>query len=145
MWARTFLSLVIALPIAAIAIGTAGYRFDQLFDPCVAWGVGDTGSGYRAVADPCKEHTGYGETKTHFLVMMAAVQGVLLLCAALGVVGAACSRPKLTILAGVLMTFEIVPTIFSIAPLVALTGAGFIIMGIKLQNRKKPAASLFAQ
>ena len=133
---RVVLTLLIALPMAAIAIGTAFHKLDQLNDPCAAWDVGSSGSGYIHPGDPCSQRSGYGETKEQAYLMLAGVQGVILLAGILAVWGAAAS-PKLMLLAGVLMILEAPPLLFSIGPLALLTGAGLICVGIRLPDRRK--------
>jgi hypothetical protein len=137
MWQRTLLLLLIALPISAVAIGTAARTVNELFDPCVSWGIGESGAGHIYPHDPCGTHTGYEKTRTQTCITLAAIQGVMLLAAVLGIWGAARSRPKIMLLAGIVMILEMIPTVFSAAPLAVLTGAGFIFMGIRLQNQQR--------
>ncbi len=135
MIARALLALLVALPISVVGVGTAAHRINQLLDPCVEWGVGEAGGGYLGPHDPCGQRTGFGETRTQAYLTIAAVQGVMLLAAVLGVWGAARSRPKMMLLAGILTIFEMFPTAFSVWPLALLTGAGFIYMGLEDQRQ----------
>jgi hypothetical protein len=57
--------------------------------------------------------------------MLAAVQGVILLAAVLGIWGTVRSRQWMVVLAGCLMILEIFPTILSFFPLALLAGIGF--------------------
>lgn len=134
---RVVLTLLIALPMTAIAVATASHKLDQLNDPCAAWGVSNSGSGYIHPHDPCSQRSGHSQTKAEAYGVPAGVQGVILLAAMLAVWGAAASRPKVVLLGGVLMIFEAPPLIFSIWPLALLTGGGLIYMGIRLLDRQK--------
>jgi hypothetical protein len=137
MLGRVALTVLIALPMAGVAVGTAFHKMDELSDPCATWGLGNSGSGYIHPGDPCSQRSGYGETKDEAYLVLAAVQGVILLAATLAIWGAAGSRPKMMLIGGVLMVLEAAPLVFSLWPLALLSGAGLIYMGIRLQDGQK--------
>jgi hypothetical protein len=140
MLRRVALTVLVAIPMAGVAVGTASHEIEQLNDPCATWGLGNSGSGYIHPHDPCSQRSGHSETKAEAYGVLAAVQGIILLAAVLAIWGAAGSRPKAMLLAGVLMVFESVPLVFSLWPLALLTGGGLIYLGISLQKRQNPAA-----
>jgi len=131
---RVLRSPLVVLPVSAVAIGTASHTLAQLADPCVTWGVGDSGIGYIRPHDLCGVHTGMGETRTEAGLMLAGIQGGMLLAAVLGVWGAARPRPKIMLLGGILMTLEMIPSVFSICPLAVLTGSVLIYPGLRNQR-----------
>ncbi|HTP86128.1 MAG TPA: hypothetical protein VMJ34_04240 [Bryobacteraceae bacterium] len=130
---------MLALPISTVAIGTAAHTIGQLSDPCVAWGAGDSGSGSISPGDPCQQRSAEGETRTEAWLRIAGIHGVILVAAILAVCGAAFFRPKMILLAGALMILES-PLTFTLAPLALLTGAGFVILGLR-QHGKSTALS----
>jgi len=71
---------------------------------------------------------GDSRTRTQAALSTAAVQGVILVAAALGIWGTIRSRQAAVIVAGLLMLLEMIPTLFSAAPLALLAGAGFLLV-----------------
>jgi hypothetical protein len=123
--ARTWLAVLVALPISIVAIGSMAFTFSELLNPCVVWGASNSGSVYRSADRPCKEGKGVGETRMRAGFEMAAVPGVILLAAVLGVWGTIRSREWIVVLAGCLMILEVFPLVFSFWPLALLAGVGF--------------------
>jgi hypothetical protein len=82
--ARTWLAVLVALPISIVAIGSMAFTFSELLNPCVVWGASNSGSVYRSADRPCKEGKGVGETRMRAGFEMAVVPGVILLAAVLG-------------------------------------------------------------
>lgn len=134
-WPRTLLALLVTMPVALVAIGSAAHNIRQLLSPCVVWSS-DAPFSRTIPHDPCEEQTGRGETKIQACFTTAAIQGVILLAAALGIWGAACSRPWMMVLGGFLMILEMAPLVFSIWPLALLAGGGFLYMGVKVKDQQ---------
>jgi hypothetical protein len=126
MWrARTWLAVLLALPVSITAIGSSTLVFRDLVNPCVIWAASDSVGLNITAHEPCKEVKGVGETRIRAGVMLVAVQGVILLAAGLGIWGTVRSRQWTVVLAGCLMILEVFPTIFSVWPLALLAGVGF--------------------
>jgi len=123
--ARIWLAVLLAAPITIVAIGSTAYIFSELVSPCVIWAASDSGRVYTRLPATCKEGKGEGETKMRGAMMLAAVQGVILLAAVLGIWGTVRSRQWMVVLAGCLMILEVFPTMFSVFPLALLAGIGF--------------------
>jgi hypothetical protein len=70
--ARTWLAVLVALPISIVAIGSMAFTFSELLNPCVVWGASNSGSVYRSADRPCKEGKGVGETRMRAGFEMAA-------------------------------------------------------------------------
>ena len=124
---RTWAAVLAALPISIVAIATTGYFFVQLTSPCVSWG-GDSFNRRAGAEHGCKQYMGDSRTRTQAALSTAAVQGVILVAAALGIWGTIRSRQAAVIVAGLLMLLEMIPTLFSAAPLALLAGAGFLLV-----------------
>jgi len=123
---KTWLVVLVVLPISIVAIGSTPYIFSELVSPCVIWRASDSGSLYISANHSCKEVKGEGETRMRAVLMMVAVQGVILLAAVLGVWGTVRSRVWMVVFAGCLMILEVFPLVFSFWPLALLAGVGFL-------------------
>lgn len=130
---QTWAAVLVALPIAIAAIATMGYFFVQLTSPCVGWGGGSF-YGNASAQHGCKEIMVDSRTRTQAALLMVAVQGVILVAAALGIWGAVRSQQAAVIVAGLLMLLEMIPTIFSLAPLALLAGVGFLVIAYRMPN-----------
>lgn len=128
--ARTWLAVLLALPISVVAIGSAAYCFRGLANPCVIWAASSSRTVYTSLHAPCKEVRGVDETRARAAGMLLAVQGVILLAAGLGIWGTTHSRQWMVVLAACLMILEVFPTIFSVLPLALLAGLGFFLGGV---------------
>ncbi|MGA2133864.1 MAG: hypothetical protein ABSH50_16335 [Bryobacteraceae bacterium] len=128
----TWAAVLVALPIALVAIGSVAYFFSQIASPCVVWR--GSGSLPASASHSCRQITGQDETTLRAAAEAVAVQGVILLAAALGIWGAIRSRQTAVIIAGLLMLLEMIPTMFSVAPLALLAGVGFLVIAYRMPD-----------
>ena len=136
MWrGRTWAAVLVALPISTFAIGSVASFSFELTSPCVLWP--DSGGYVASASHPCREVTGLGETRMRASIEAAAVPGMILMAAALGIWGAVRSRQAVVIVAGLLMVLEMIPTIFSVAPLALLAGVGFLVVAYRMPDRAR--------
>ena len=124
--ARSWLAVIISLPVCCVAVRAIAIEVADLSDPCVEWGAAEDGSFRRGAGDGCAQRTGFAETRTLAEARTAAVPGMILLAAVLGVWGAARSRRKMTAIGALLVILEAIPLVFSLWPLPLLAGAGFL-------------------
>lgn len=136
------LALLASLPLSLVAIRAVILEVRDLRDPCLRWGESsDWGFGTIAPSsarsgDPCATRiSGTSQTKAGSVVRVLLVPGGILAAAALGILGAACSRRALAVTAACLMFVEVIPLIFSVAPLAVLAGGVFLWVA----NRVRPA------
>ena len=135
---RTWLAVLFAVPISIFAVRAIALTLGELVDPCLIWSAPTSGHFYRrahtsSTAGPCAQYIQRSDTKTHAILLMLAVPGVILLAAVLGIMGMARSRQWMVVLAGLLMVFEAAPTIFSIGVLALLAGVGLLILAFRLE------------
>ena len=133
-------AVLASLPVGLLAMRAIVMEVRDLSDPCLQWGQ-SSDWGYGTIApfsarssDPCAPRvSGTSETKAGAIVRTLLVPGGILAAIALGVLGAARSRPKLVVIGGCLMLVEAAPLIFSVAPLALLAGGVFLWVANRLQ------------
>jgi hypothetical protein len=70
----TWAAVLVALPIALVAIGSVAYFFSQIASPCVVWR--GSGSLPASASHSCRQITGQDETTLRPAAEAVAVQGV---------------------------------------------------------------------
>src|ERR1022692_627406 len=123
--ARTWLAVLVALPISIVAIGSMAFTFSELLNPCVVWGASNSGSVYRSADRPCKEGKGVGETRMRAGFGDGSCSRRDPPGSGAGGLGTIRSREWIVVLAGCLMILEVFPLVFSFWPLALLAGVGF--------------------
>lgn len=126
-------AVLFAAPISLAAVATTVYFLIQLTSPCVGWGGGHF-YGRVGAEHPCRQYTVDSRTRSQAALTMVAVQGVILTAAALGIWGTIRTRQQAVALAGILMLLEMIPTIFSFAPLALLAGIGFLVIAHRMEK-----------
>ncbi len=137
MWRKGICAAVLLiLPISTVAIGSAAYSLTKMFSPCVGWG-GKSPIGV-VPRGSCREFSVNSGTRTQALLSAVPVQGVILLAAVLGVWGTARLRQPAVLIAGLLMLLEVIPLVFSFAPLAVLAGAGLLVVAYRMEKQTRP-------
>ena len=128
------LVFVAASPVAAIAIWSISHTVIELSDPCASWDYPPEQpvSIHVGPHDACRERSVHTESKARAAVRAAIVPGGLLVSAMLAVTGAALSRRRVVIAAGIGMLTETL-VVFSIAPLTLVVGVSFLFLSKRLQ------------
>jgi len=128
------LVFVAASPIAAIAIWSISHTVIELSDPCASWNYPPEQPVYMQVGphDACRALSVHTESKARAAIRAAIVPGGLLLSATLAVTGAALSRRRVVITAGIGMLAETL-VVFTIAPLTLVVGVSFLLLSKRLQ------------
>ena len=110
----------------------------ELTDPCGTWNYPPEQPVYIHVGahDPCRTPSAHTESKARAATRSAVVPGGLLVAAMLAVAGAALSRRRVMIAAGIGMLAE-TPVVFSIAPLTLVVGVGFLLLSRRVQARSQ--------
>jgi hypothetical protein len=133
---RTTLLLVLlaASPIAAIAVWSISHTAIELADPCTKWNTPPEQAeyGHLGVHDPCRTFKVTAESKVRATIRAAIVPGGCLLSALLAVAGAALSRRRVVIAAGIGMLAETLVA-FTLAPLTLVAGVSFLLLSTRLQ------------
>jgi uncharacterized protein YfaP (DUF2135 family) len=130
---RTWVAVLVALPILIVTIASLAYFSAELTSPCVGWGGGNF---YRSAGarEHCVQYTVRSQTRAQAALTKAAVQGIILVAAALGIWGTARARQAVAIVAGLLMLLEMIPTLFSVSPLALLAGSGFLVVAYRMPD-----------
>ena len=128
------LVFVAASPVAGIAIWSISHTVIELSDPCAIWDYPPEQPVYIHVGphDACRAPSVHTESKARAAIRAAIVPGGLLLAAMLAVAGAALSRRRVVIAAGIGMLTETL-VVFTIAPLTLVVGVSFLLLSIRLQ------------
>jgi hypothetical protein len=128
---RITLSLVLlaASPVAAVTVWSIRHTAIELSDPCANWNTPPEQAAFShlGVHDPCRTFKVHTESKTRAGIIAAIVPGGCLLSAMLAVAGAALSRRRVVLAAGIGMLAETL-VVFSIAPLTLLAGVSFLLL-----------------
>jgi hypothetical protein len=119
--ARTWLAVLVALPISLVAVGAILFHLSQSVNRCVSWGGAHPGADL-----PCVTETDESQTRVQAAVWLIAIAGPILLAAVLGIWGVARHHVKMTAIGAVLMILEVFPLAFSFWPLALLAGGGFL-------------------
>jgi len=119
---------MVSLPLGLVAVRAVAITASQFFDPCFQWGIGNSSSDTIRRDDPCRSRSGTSETKTQAVARMLIVPGGILAGLALGILGAARSRPGLAVAGAVVVFLEAFPLVFSFAPLAVLTSGVFLLL-----------------
>jgi hypothetical protein len=122
-----------AAPVAAIAIWSIGQAVIELSDPCASWDAPPEQPVHVQIGphDACRARSVHTESKASAVIRAAIVPGGLLLAAMLAVAGAAISRKRVVIAAGIVMLTETL-VVFSIAPLTLVVGVSFLLLSKRL-------------
>lgn len=128
------LVLVAAAPVTAIALWSITRAVTELSDPCATWDY-PPGTPVHIHVDPhgpCPEPSAHTESRFRAAVRAALVPGGLLLAAILAITGAALSRRRMMLAAGIGMLAETL-VVFTIAPLTLVVGVSFLLLSKRLQ------------
>jgi hypothetical protein len=124
------LTIVVASPVAAIALWSIGKTVKELSDPCVTWGQSTPYHAMIGPHDPCRQRGGHSLTRVNAALLAAFVPGGVLAAASLGIAGAASRRRRLMLAGGIVMLLETL-VVFTIAPLTLIAGLSFIFLAPK--------------
>lgn len=121
------LAAIVTLPTAGLTFRAVAITAWQMFDPCVHWDVGASGSLSSKEMGGCRAVTGIGESRLRAVTMTALIPGGVLLSTVLAAIGVVRSRRWPIFIAAILMFAE-TPLVFTIAPLTAVTGLLYLIL-----------------
>jgi len=123
------LVILMATPLAALAVWSLQHTARELMDPCIAWESGSSNSfsGSAAIApgDPCRMRGVNGQSRATAETIAVLVPGGMLAGAILAIAGALRRRPRMLFGAALFTLAETVGA-FSIFPLTLLAGAVFL-------------------
>jgi len=142
---QLLVAVLASLPIGLVAMRGVALEVRDFVDPCLQWGESNSGSSMipppgTQPGNPCSTRvSGTAGTKQGSIIRTALVSGGILAAIALGVFGAARSRPGLVGIGAILMLVEAVPLIFSVAPLALLSGGVFLWVANWLQPSRAAA------
>lgn len=122
------LAVTVSLPLGLVALRAVAITASQFFDPCFQRGIDNSFSGTIRRDDPCRARSGTSETKAQAVARMMIVPGGILAGLALGILGAARSRPGPAVAGAVVVFLEAFPLLFSFAPLAVLTSGVFLLL-----------------
>ena len=125
------LALVVAVPIAGIALWSISHTLVELSDPCVQWEHLPGEPAWVGPHGACRQVTVHYESKTRAALVAALVPGGLLAAAMLAVVAAALSRRRMMIGAAIGLLAETL-AVLSLAPLTLAAGVGLILIAKRL-------------
>lgn len=130
------LVLVAAAPVAGVALWSLNRTWIELSDPCGSWDYPPGQPVYTHVGphDPCRARSVHMESKARAAIRAAIVPGGLLAATMLAIAGAAVSRRRVMIAAGIGMLTETL-VVFSIAPLTLLVGVSFLLLARRVPAR----------
>jgi hypothetical protein len=124
-----------ASPVAIIAVWSIRHAVIEFADPCTVWDYPPEQPVQVHIGphDACRSRSVHTESKALAAITAAIVPGGVLLAALLAVAGAALSRRRVLIAAGIGMLAETI-VVFSIAPLTLVAGVSFLLLSKRLQS-----------
>ena len=139
---------VVIVPIAIFAVWTAYAQIIDFFNPCITWGVGNSGSVALnpAARGPCSMSSGgNSETILGAAITLVLIQGVILSGAFLGALGIIRSQPNLAIVGAMILFAESVPLMFDgLFVFTVLAGCFFLwaSRGRRIQSRNASSPTI---
>ena len=128
------LVFVAAAPVAGIALWSISRTVIELADPCGTWNDPPEQPVHIQIGphDACHARSVHSESRARAAIRSAVVPGGLLVAAMMAVAGAALSRRRVLIAAGIGMLTETL-VVFTIAPLTLVVGVSFLLLSKRLQ------------
>ena len=120
------LAFAVAVPLVYVSTWSAFSEISHFGDPCFLWGHQ---SGVLSPSQLCPSVSATSETKMGVVRRLLLVQGIAVMAACLGVLGAYRSLPKVTVLGAVLLFLLSIPMMVSFGPFVFGLAVALLVSG----------------
>ena len=134
--------LLLAVPIAVIAVISLIIQVPDFFNPCLKWGMSSGGSISVSSAGPCLTAGGSSETIRQAILRLALIQGGILTAIGLGLIGVLRSRSAPLIVGSVILFLESIPLVFDGLFVFTLLAAGSLLWSRRGLTRAKSTITL---